>query len=190
MSFSVNVGLSLSIELSLSFSVNSVREGGFNLNVIPIGYENLARMETSALALELESETEPESESETESESVSPSLPELEVENGTEVFENLAEILSSLARPRPSDLVGRFWSEIPPSPNASLAGRSSPASSCTSPVSWPSSSSPSCLNSIWEEYLRLEGVEVDNEDNEIRLLDVNDSVVEEEVVFLYEVKRN
>ena len=65
MSFSVNVGLSLSIELSLSFSVNSVREGGFNLNVIPIGRESLARMETSELALELESETEPVTETET-----------------------------------------------------------------------------------------------------------------------------
>ena len=199
MSFSVNVGLSLSIELSLSFSVNSVREGGFNLNVIPIGRESLARMETSELALELESETEPvtetetnpgsgnesESESETESAPASTPLPELELGNGA-VFESLAEILSTLARPRPSDLVDRFSSEIPPTPNTSLADRSSPASSRTSLISWPTSSSPSCLNSIWEEYLLLENGRVDsaNEDNSV----VDE--VDEEVVFLCEVKRN
>ena len=135
--------------------------------------------------LEIAPELEPEPELETESELETE--PELELESESEpkrrqsepeseTFESLAGLLVSFARAGSSDLDDRFWSDSLPSPDSSLRCRTA-ATRC----------SPSCLTSIWEEYL-LEGRTVEcangeEEDNEMPLEGDDD------VVFLCEVRR-
>ena len=213
MAFSVTVDLSILIELGLSVSVRTTGEG-FNSNDMAIGCENLVVIETSegeaesATEPELEPELEPESlpepaidvevrdvapepeletEPELESEPELETEPELELESESEpkrrqsepeseTFESLAGLLVSFARAGSSDLDDRFWSDSLPSPDSSLRCRTA-ATRC----------SPSCLTSIWEEYL-LEGRTVEcangeEEDNEMPLEGDDD------VVFLCEVRR-
>ena len=205
MAFSVTVDLSILIELGLSVSVRTTGEG-FNSNDMAIGCENLAVIETSEgeaeSATEPELELEPESvpkpaidvevrdvatEPELEPEPELETEPELELESESEpkrrqsepeseTFESLAGLLVSFARAESSDLDDRFWSASLPSPDSSLRCRTA-ATRC----------SPSCLTSIWEEYL-LEGRTVEcangeEEDNEMPLEGDDD------VVFLCEVRR-
>ena len=207
MAFSVNIALSISIELCLSFTVKSTGEG-FNSNDMPIGCENLAVMETSepetgriaelvepetrriaepgslltAEETEVEPETEPELEPATEPElepvSLLTAVDPVSLLPETEVFESLTELLSSFARPRRSN------SSL--SPNPSLSCRS-PFPSSFSENTWPRPSS--CLDSIWERYLVGEGrmVEFENgvDDNVEMILEED-----EDVVFIREVKRS
>ena len=120
--------------------------------------------------------TESEPERETESEPKRKPVTELESGPEPEIFESLAGLLTSFARVRPSDLDDQLWSDSLPSPGSSLGCRSS-ATRC----------SPSCLTSIWEEYLlecrTVECANGEEEDNEMPLEEDDD------VVFLCEVRR-